>query len=142
MVSWSFLSYSCTSCALAFSQLVIVLNGIATGIWPVNVKISSAPLIVSNLFLRDFFYVDKFLVLFAPYQSPSACEWCKPNFLSPPPSLLSRRHQLARQYRPLKYVLEHILRPSNLLISAGSMAEGFPDFSRAASIDPAICRAS
>jgi hypothetical protein len=57
MVAWSFLSYSCASCAWAFSQLIIVLNGTActTGIWPVNVTISSAPLIVSILLLRDFF---------------------------------------------------------------------------------------
>ena len=61
MVAWSFLSYSCISCALAFSQLVIVLNGTActTGIWPANVTISSAPLIVSILLLRDFFYFNK-----------------------------------------------------------------------------------
>jgi hypothetical protein len=61
MVAWSFLSYSCTSCALAFSQLVIVLNGTActTSIWPANVTISSAPLIVSILLLRDFFYFNK-----------------------------------------------------------------------------------
>ena len=64
MVAWSFLSYSCTSCALAFSQLVIVLNGTActTGIWPANVTISSAPLIASILLLRDFF----------PFSSPPA----------------------------------------------------------------------
>jgi hypothetical protein len=96
MVAWSFLSYSCTSCALAFSQLVIVLNGTActTGIWPAKVTISSAPLIVSILLLRDFFYGFEHHRIVGTHQAACAVlAWRKVTTWrrSVPPCLLGRR---------------------------------------------------
>jgi hypothetical protein len=96
MVAWSFLSYSCTSCALAFSQLVIVLNGTActTGIWPAKVTISSAPLIVSILLLRDFFYGFEHHRIGGTHQAACAVlAWRKVTTWrrSVPPCLLGRR---------------------------------------------------